>query len=403
MFDPARIQITGPLAPHVLGLWSQLLALGYTPASGSKLLHLMAHLSRWLEGVALKVQDLTHERIEEFLEARRRSGYTQYLTRRALEAILQYLRTAGVLSLSEHRVPLKTAVDQLLYLYEQFLVQERALAESTVRHYQYVARHFLTGYLRHDSLDMSLLAAADVLSFVVRESRAVSVGYAQKMVTALRSLLRFLYLRGDLATDLTGAVPSVARWRLASLPKAFGPQEVRRLLQSCDRRTHLGRRDFAVLLLLVRLGLRAGEVAALKLDDIDWPQGEIVVRGKGCGHSRLPVPVDVGQAIVAYLRRSRPRATSRALFVRSRAPLRGLCSGAVSDIVRRAFARIDLPPAGAHRLRHTAATQMLRGGASLSEIAQVLRHQRLDTTALYAKVDRDGLRTVAQPWPGGVG
>ncbi len=211
----------------------------------------------------------------------------------------------------------------------------------------------------------------------------------------------FFYLRGELTTDLVGAVLGVANWRQASLPKGLPHKEVQQLLRSCDRRTHGGRRDFAILLLLVRLGFRSCEVAALELDDILWTQGELVVRGKRLREDRLPLPCDVGEALVAYLRRVRPQTRCRTLFLTSRAPLQGLSASAVRHIVRRAWMRAGLPPTGSHRLRHTVATEMLRKGASLSEIAQVLRHRYVDTTAIYAKVDRRALRDLAQPWPGG--
>jgi site-specific recombinase XerD len=220
-------------------------------------------------------------------------------------------------------------------------------------------------------------------------------------VTPLRSVLRFPFVRGELATDRASVIPRVAGWRQASLPKDLPAQYVQRLLRSCDRRTHLGRRDFAVLVVLERFGLRAGEVAALELDDFDWTGGEMVIRGKG-REDRLPLPCDVGEAVVAYLRRGRPQTSCRKLFLSSIAPVGEISSCAVRKIVRRACIRAGLAPIGSHRLRHTAATAMLRKGASLSEIAQVLRHRSVDTTAIYAKVDRHALRELAQPWPGGV-
>jgi site-specific recombinase XerD len=272
----------------------------------------------------------------------------------------------------------------------------------TVRHYQSIARRFLSDRFGQNGLELSRLNTADVASYVVRQSRTSSVHWAKYMVTALRSVLRYLFLRGELVSDLACAVPKVAGWRQASLPKALSPKEVQQLLQSCDRRTHLGRRDFAVLVLMVRLGLRAGEVAALEFDDFDWTRGEVVIRGKG-REDRLPVPSDVGEAVVAYLRFARPQTTNcRKLFLSCNAPLRAISSYAVMKVVPRACIRAGLTPIGSHRLRHSAATQMLHQGASLSEIAQVLRHRSLDTTAIYAKVDRCALQQLAQLWPGGV-
>lgn len=212
--------------------------------------------------------------------------------------------------------------------------------------------------------------------------------------------MRFLFMSGHVATQLDAAVPKVGSWRLAGLPKSFGRQEVEGLLASCDRRSTFGRRDFAVLTVLVRLGLRAGEVAALELADIDWRAGEVTIRGKGRREERLPLPLDVGDAVVGWLRRGRPDCECPKIITRVRAPHGGLTSGGVSAIVRAACVRAGLPELNAHRLRHTAATEMLRAGAGLGEVGQVLRHASVLTTAIYAKVDRDRLRELAQPWPG---
>jgi integrase len=249
-------------------------------------------------------------------------------------------------------------------------------------------------------LHLQRLSAADVTEFVLTECASRSVGSAKYVVCGLRSLLRYLYVAGRIGAQLEAAVPKVAGWRLAGLPVVFGRAEVSRLLASCDRRTTFGRRDFAVLTLLCRLGLRAGEVAALRLADIDWRAGELVVRGKGHREERLPLPGDVGEALAGWLRRGRPRCEAATVFTRVRAPHRQLTSAAVSAVVRAACARAGLPELNAHRLRHTAATEMLRAGAELVEVGQVLRHASVLTTAIYAKVDRDRLRTLASPWPG---
>jgi integrase len=244
------------------------------------------------------------------------------------------------------------------------------------------------------------LNAADVSEFLAWECSRRSTASAQQLVTGLRALLRYLHVTDVIEVPLRWAVPAVADRRGLSLPRGLEPAAVARLLTSCDRRSLTGRRDYAVLLLLARLGLRAGEVAAMRLEDLDWRVGELLVRGKGNRHERLPLPVDVGEALVSYLR-WRPASECRAVFLCVRAPLGPLSAGVVSQIVRAACTRAGLERVGAHRLRHTAATRMLRAGASLPEIAQVLRHQRLETTAQYARVDRQALRVVARPWPGG--
>jgi site-specific recombinase XerD len=251
-------------------------------------------------------------------------------------------------------------------------------------------------------LDLADLTAGDITAFVAAHCPGQAHGSARLTVTALRSLLGFLHVEGILPRPLAASVPRVASWRLASLPRALTGAEVERLLASCDRRRATGRRDFAILTLLVRLGLRAGEVAGLSLDAIDWRAGELVVSGKGDRAERLPLPADVGEAIVGYLRHGRPAsALGRTVFVRVKAPHRALSSTGASQIVADAARRADLGVVHAHRLRHTAATDMLRAGGSLTEIGQVLRHRRTLTTAIYAKVDRRALRALARPWPGG--
>ena len=297
----------------------------------------------------------------------------------------------------------RSKVDELLDEYEHFLLKERGLQVSTVRYYCQYAEKFLSHRFGWKCLELGCLGADDITTFILHESKTSSVGTTKLVVTAVRSLLRFLHLRGDIQSELVGAVPAVAGWRQAGVPKFISPRELRLLLKSCDRRRHVGRRDFAILVLLVRLGLRSCEVAALQLDDIDWRAGELIIHGKDHSDERLPLPSDVGQAIAGYLKRGRPSSLSesRELFLTSRAPYRGLSGGRVTTIVATTSARAGLRRISGHRLRHTAATQMLRNGTSLTDVALVLRHRSVDTTAIYAKVDHSTLRELAQPWPGG--
>jgi site-specific recombinase XerD len=334
------------------------------------------------------------------LEARRAEGYTLWLSTKAMAPLLRYLRDLGVAKTPSPVDP-ATPAEALLERYSCYLIQERGLAASTVAAYWHVARLFLFNRSPEGELDLERLNAAEVTDFVLDECRARRVGSAKYIVCGLRALLRFLYADGHAESQLAAAVPSVAGWRLSGLPKALSSRDVSVLLASCDRRTTVGRRDFAVLTLLVRFGLRAGEVAALGLIDIEWRVGEVVIRGKGRRQERLPLPIDVGEALAGWLRRGRPRCESPKVFTRVRAPHRGLTSSGVSGIVRAAAARAGLSEVSAHRLRHTAATEMLRAGAGLSEVGQVLRHASTLTTSIYAKVDRQTLRTLAQPWPGG--
>ncbi|WP_292390364.1 tyrosine-type recombinase/integrase [Mesorhizobium sp.] len=271
------------------------------------------------------------------------------------------------------------AADQLLERYQRYLAIERGLGKATADVYARMVRPFLRHRLSSDgrALDLAGLAATDVVTFVVARCPQLSRGAASLTVTALRSLLTFLHVEGLIARSLAACVPSVAGRRLAGLPKGLDCDQVQRLLTSCGRDTSNGCRDFAVLTMLVRLGLRAGEVAKLKLDDLDWRTGEILVRGKGSCIEHLPLPADVGEAVAAYLRHGRPwTAQGRTVFVRVRAPHDALTSAGVLQIVAAAGCRTGLGRIHAHRLRHTAASAMLRAGASLPEVGQVLRHRR---------------------------
>jgi len=284
-------------------------------------------------------------------------------------------------------------------MFRGHLLNERGLAQNTATAYVLRAGRFLT-WAAADGNVMGL-TAGDVTRAVLRESQNVSVGSAQFFVVALRSFLRFCFVEGLLPTDLSAAALAITGRRRSSVPRGISPKDARALLSACDRRQAATRRDYAVILILLRLGLRAGEVANLTLDDIDWRAAEIVVHGKGRRDERLPLPIDVGEAIVGYLQRGRPTTTSRTVFVRRIAPIGPLSRGGVSFIVRRASIRAGPAPLGAHRLRHTLACQMVGAGVPLPEISQVLRHRSLESTANYARVDIEALRGLAQPWPGG--
>ena len=400
MFDPKTIAISGPLEVHVDGFWAHLIGQGYAPLSARNQLYVFRQLSHWLDQQALEPNCLSGNQIGRFLLYRRDEGFVSHLSPSSLDQVLNYLRGAEVVPPETPPHGPLTELDQWLCQYKEYLVTERALAPGAVAQYQKIARQFLSCRFGNGKLHFDCLAARDVTPFILKESKGMAVGTAKLLVTALRSLLKFLYGRGELALDLTGAVPSVAGWRLCGLPKGLAPQEVKELLRNCDRRKHVCRRDYAVLLLMVRLGLRAIEVARLTLDDIDWYRGELTIHGKGGRQDCLPLTQEVGSAMASYLHRSRPCCRFRSVFATVRAPVRPLTSGAIVSIAYFAGKRIGLP-VSAHVLRHTAATEMLRNGASLSDIAQVLRHQSTDTTAIYAKVDQHALRMVCRPWPGG--
>lgn len=400
MLHPSRVRMRGPLVPHQDIIWTELLARGYTLLSAKNLLRLTAHLSRWLEVEGLLPGHLGRGQIDGFLEHRRALGYTGWLSPKGLAPILETLRAHNVVPPVEAPPEEDAPLARLLREYERYLVEERGLASTTGAGYVRTARRFFTALGVAELATIRGLTTADLSGFVLGEVGTMATGTAKLTVTGLRSLLRYLHMRG-VCDDLAGALPAVAGHRLGRLPKHIPWREVRQLLKSCDLRTAIGRRDHAILLLLARLGLRAGEVAAIELDDIDWIEGRIRVQGKGSQVDWLPLPEDVGEAIVRYLKRGRPSSDSRKLFLKSIAPHGDASDGVIKMVVRQASRRAQLPPRSAHQLRHTAATQMLRGGASLQGIAEVLRHRSLDTTAIYAKVDHLALRPLARPWPGG--
>lgn len=403
MNDPSRVSVSGPFAAFREGFLRSLLKWGYTPESAANQLHLMAHLSRWLAGESRDVHALSENDLQRYFQLRRDDGYTHCISRKAMLPMLTHLRAVGVTLAASNGVsggPVDFAIDQ----YRGYLVHERGLAQLTIHNYINAVRPFLVSELLRDGdkIDWESLNAAKVTAFVVARTPNQSRSLASTTVTALRSFLGYLYAEGLIKQQLTAAVPTVAGWRLAALPKTLQPREVQALLEACDRRTRMGRRDFAVLTILVRLGLRASEVACLRLDDIDWRAGSILIRGKGNQIEPLPLPQDVGGAVVAYLRRGRPAtAADRSVFVRIRAPHRALSGIGVSEIVVAAARRACLGDIRAHLLRHTVASQLLRAGSSLPEIGQLLRHRHISTTAVYAKVDRDALRSIARPWLGG--
>ena len=389
-------RVRGPLASWAAMYERWLAARGYARWSVRNRVCQLARLSSWLEREGLAVWELNETRAESFLAARRQAGYVTWVTSRCMELPLAYLREVGAVPPAALVVS-EGPWSEVLAGYRDYLVQERGLASLTVAGYERVARVFLE---EQQPGRLESLTAADVSGFLSRECPRRGVSGARELVAGLRPLLRYLHVTGLIETPLVWAVPGVADLRDRSLPHGVEPQVVARLLASCDRRRTVGRRDYAILLLLVRLGLRAGEVAAVHLDDLDWRAGEILVRGKRDRQDRLPLPVDVGQALVSYLKR-RGSSEFRAVFLRMHAPAGALTRIGVCGVVHDACVRAGVPPVGAHQLRHTAATAMLREGASLSEIAQVLRHREIKTTAQYAKVDRARLRPLAMPWPGG--
>ena len=391
----------GPLARDLDGFAADLAAQGYASQTAVIKLRLVRHLSLWLENEGLGAEALDEGRFETFLLTRgpRRVAQGEAATGRQL---LSYLRHEGRIPEIPEDTDCADAISQIVRTYERFLVEERGLSQSTVISYLPTVDAFLRETFRARPVVLEKLVARDVNRFIVRH--AANGSHPKPLATALRSFLRHLHQRGDIAADLVGAIPPITNWRLSELPKSLSPEKVESVLASCDRKKAVGRRDHAVLLLLARLGLRGGEVATLTLDDIDWDKGLVTIAGKGQRREALPLPEEVGKALAAYLRDDRPPCSTRRVFVRALAPYRGFSStAAICDIVRRALsrARIDAPLKGAHLLRRSLACGMLNNGASLEEIGQILRHRHPETTQIYAKLDLEALRALAPAWPGG--
>ena len=359
-------------------------------------------LGRWLKRTGREVGALDEAVVDDFLRGLVKPRYPTNAARAACERLLAMLRQVG--ATPPAKATQLTPAEQLTCDYQRFLLEARNLAPASVVRLRHFARMFLSEEFGDRPLRLSKLKAPDVTAFVQRHARQHGPSDAKRLVSATRSFLRYLHYKGLVATDLSVAVPKVASWSLSTLPKHLSAAQVRQVLHHCDRGTPTGRRNYAILLLLARLGLRAGEVVQLTLDDIDWENVRITVCGKGGKRAQLPLPADVARALAYYLRHDRPSCACRRVFVRHRAPICGLCrANAISKIVECALAKAGVVSArkGAHLLRHSLATDMLRKGASLDEIGEVLRHKSPDTTAIYAKVDLNSLRTLALPWPGG--
>lgn len=393
----------GELGAHVDGIARSLVEAGYARQTARCHLWTIADFGRWLgrEGVALSEVD--DQAVAAYLiDWRRKGGTSRRGVGVVVRRVVDHLRAEGV-ALPHEVVGPATPVCRILNRFGAYLLTERGVKEVTVSTYRPFVRCFLDEQVAAGKrLLLRTLSPTAVSTNLLRQARALSAGRAKVMVTALRAFFRFLLCSGEIDIDLSACVLSVANRTSSTVPRYLEQQDVERLLDACDQRSRVGRRNYALLLLLARLGLRASEVMTLELEDIDWRAGEITVAGKGRTRERLPLPRDVGAALAAYLRNDRPTCSTRRVFTRVRAPWRGLGSpSTVSTIVMRALERADLRPPvrGTHLLRHSLATGMLRRGASLSEIGQILRHRTCGATEVYAKVDIAGLRSVAQPWP----
>jgi site-specific recombinase XerD len=375
---------------------------GYSRESIRIQLRLIGAFGRWLKCKSIVFQEIDRGILDGFLRRRHRhhsvqNGEVSTLQRFLAVAILR--QGTGPKRSPNQPVESVAVIDE----YREYLSQERGFAESTIRYYSLFAARFLSEERIGSLRELTHVRAVDVSGFVQRHARRQSPGSARLMVTALRCFFRYLRYNGRISNDLAAAVPAVANWSMSSVPKSLPAGVVRRVLKCCNRRTSLGKRNYAILMLLARLGLRAGEISGMNMDDIDWSTSQISIHGKGGSHICMPLPADVGESIAVYLR-SRPRCSIRKVFVRGRAPFVAFSSStAISGIVRRALSQTGVASVcrGAHVFRHSLATELLRRGSSLDEIGEVLRLQSPNTTAIYAKVDLNSLRSIALPWQGG--
>jgi len=393
----------GPIGAHIDGFADLLLRQGYATSTARCKIQLVADLSAWLGHRRLGVKALEDGQIEKFMEARKRQRRLQRGDQRTLAQLLNHLRQAGTIANPPIAIR-ESPLDRVIRDYIEFLIYQRGLSQATIKNYAPVARGLLETRFGTGKLRLDKLRVADVSDFIFHASSTVSPRRVQLTTGALRSFLGFLTQEGMTTANLAASVPTVSNWRLSELPQFLETAQVEKLLRSCNRHSPSGRRDYAVLLLMARLGLRAGEIVHLNLENINWAAGEVLIRGKSAREDRLPLLPDVGQALAVYLKRDRPACSCRRVFIRMTAPHQGFSSPvAVCDIFRRALVRahLHLPKKGSHLLRRSLATKMLRHGASLAQIGEVLRHQLAQTTEIYAKVDLGRLRDLAQPWPGG--
>jgi site-specific recombinase XerD len=373
---------------------------GYAVHSGFMQLRLLGCFNKWLFRKGLKRADVDSIIVQQYLRGREQSGRLRGGDAATLSSLLHFVRPGSSAAPS---TPV-TAVDAALRRFQDYLRQDRSLAEATVTNYTPIVRSFLTDRFPAGRLHWPEISATDVAAFVRRRAAVVTSKRATIVVSALRCFLHWLFHRGATKVDLAACVPTIATWSLSNVPRCLPREQIQKVLDSCDRRTAIGKRDYALLLLLARLGLRAGEVVALTLDDIDWEAGLMTVQGKGKRMVQMPLPSEVGSALADYLSTARPSCASRRVFIRATAPLRGFANSiAICSLVDRALDRAGVRSKfrGSHLFRHSLASQMLKDEASLPEIGDVLRHRNPDTTRIYAKVDLVSLRSIALPWPGG--
>lgn len=390
---------SGPLSPHLDDFAKLLFDRGHARRPVRHKFVVLGRLSKWLRRRDLGLQDLTDKTIEKFSisEERRVYSMSERGDKATLRLFLGMLREKGV---AAQVVAQESFKDRVLQEFATHLDSERGMTEKAVRTYDRYTRLFIDDRFGAGAIDWNAIRGTDIHRFILRLTKKYCPGTTGLIITALRSFFRFLKIYGHIDTDFSKYIPSVPNWRATNLPYHLSANEVEILLNNINRDTDVGKRDYAILQLLIRLGLRACEVANLSLEEINWSGAEITVHGKGLRKKRLPIPSDVGHALASYLKVRRKRDTRR-VFLRTFPPYNGVTSPLIGAMVRAMIKRAGLTPykSGSHLLRHTAATQMLRRGASLTEVGMVLGHMDVNSTAIYAKVDLATLQLLARPWP----
>ena len=399
-----RHEPEGPLVPYLDAFAQSLDEQGFKRHLIGRQIRVAANLSRWLQDEEVAVQDVTDEHIRRFFEGTARRRSIQLGEFASLRRLMELLCRLGVIQPPLEQNEL-TPIEQAVEAFATYLREELSLCDKTLIQYCPFIEQFLSDCFGDGPIEFDALHAKEVIGFIQQQATHLSPARAKAATTALRSFLRYLRYCGEIRLDLAAAVPTVPNWSMTGIPRAIAPEHLQAVLANCPRDTPVGCRDYAILMLLARLGLRAGEIVSLTLDSIDWEEGSLAVLGKGNQATSLPLPTEVGEAIADYLRHGRPTSNNRALFLRVCAPIRGLgAAQTISTIVAAAIKRtgIEIPHRGSHQFRHALAADMLRHGATLSEIGNLLRHRHTKTTGLYAKVDFAALRPLSLPWPGDV-
>jgi len=394
---------TGPLAPYLEGFSNHLIKQQYRPKCIPPKIRVIAKFSQWLYLHNISVNGLTHEHIKQFFQGKNYKDELKTGKVSALKQLHDFLKDIEACPMIKQSIK-QTPIQQVIDSFGQYLLDEKGLSNRTFEQYTPTITIFLTRCFGKETINLCALTGQDVVSFVQHQATHLAIARMKVTTNALRSFLRYAVYHDNINASMLDSVPTVASWSMTDIPKAISQEHIQAVLASCDRGTSIGKRDYAIFMLLVHLGLRSGEIVSLTLDSIDWDLGSISVTGKGGQNTDLPLPEEVGEAIADYLQYGRPKCHDRALFLRALAPRQKLgAQQTIATIVYAAVKRagINTPTRGSHQFRHALASNMLRLGASLTEIGSILRHQHSKTTNIYAKVDLIALKSLSMPWPTG--